>query len=88
MKAFKVRKDTDVKNLASFIAKELRDDDSDIELTAIGAGAVNQAQKAIAVARGYLIVQGIDIYSQPSFCNVTIDDTSKSAMKFTVHKMK
>ncbi len=54
------------------------------ELQAIGAGAVNQATKAVAIARGFLELDGIDVVLIPSFTKVTIADQEKTAVKFSV----
>ncbi|MGQ9492722.1 MAG: stage V sporulation protein S [Anaerolineae bacterium] len=56
------------------------------EVQAIGAGAVNQAVKAVAIARGYLAEDGIDIICIPSFTEVTIGDQERTAIKFIVQK--
>lgn len=56
------------------------------EVQAIGAGAVNQAVKAIAIARGYLAEDGIDIVCIPSFTEVMIGDQERTAIKFIVQK--
>ena len=44
------------------------------ELQTIGAGALNQAVKAIAIARGYVAPSGLDLYCTPSFSTVRIAD--------------
>ena len=44
------------------------------EVQAIGAGAVNQAVKAVAIARGYLEPEGVDICCVPFFIDVRIGD--------------
>lgn len=54
------------------------------EMQAVGAGAVNQAVKAIAIARGYLAPSGIDLVCIPAFVDVKIDDTEKTAIRFVV----
>ena len=54
------------------------------ELQAVGAGAVNQAAKAIAIARGYLAPSGYDIVCVPAFTDVVIDDEEKTAIRFIV----
>jgi len=51
---------------------------------AIGAGAVNQAVKAIAIARGYLALDGLDIICIPTFTEVTIDDQERTAIRLIV----
>jgi len=54
------------------------------EVQAIGAGAVNQAVKAVAIARGYLALDGIDVICIPAFTEVTIGDQERTAIKLTV----
>lgn len=54
------------------------------ELQAIGAGAVNQALKAIAIARGYVAPSGTDLVCSPSFSDVEIDGEVRTAIKFIV----
>lgn len=54
------------------------------EVQAIGAGAVNQAVKAAAIARGYLELDGIDIVCIPSFVEVEIDSQERTAVKLTI----
>ena len=55
-----------------------------VEIQAIGAGATNQAIKAIAIARGYLITSSIDIFFIPAFIDVIIDNEERTAIKFIV----
>jgi stage V sporulation protein S len=54
------------------------------EVQAIGAGAVNQAVKALAIARGYLSRDGIDIVFTPFFTEVDIDGQERTAVRFAV----
>lgn len=54
------------------------------EVQAIGAGAVNQAVKALAIARGYLDGDGINIMCTPQFMEVDIDGQERTAVRFTV----
>lgn len=56
------------------------------EVQAIGAGAVNQAVKAVCIARGYLEEDGIDIVCVPSFVEVQIDDQERTAVRLSVQK--
>ncbi|NWJ48940.1 MAG: stage V sporulation protein S [Chloroflexi bacterium] len=57
-----------------------------VEIQAIGAGATNQAIKAVAIARGYLISSGIDIVCIPAFIDVLIDDEERTAIKLLVER--
>ena len=54
------------------------------EVQAIGAGAVNQAVKAAAIARGYLAEDGIDVVCLPSFTEVMIGDQERTAVKLVI----
>ena len=54
------------------------------EVQAIGAGAVNQATKAVAIARNYLALDGFDIVCFPVFTDVQIDQDARTAIKFVV----
>ena len=55
---------------------------------AIGAGAVNQAVKALIVATGYLRLDGIQVCFVPEFAEVTIDDKVRTAIKLTVETVQ
>ncbi|MBR1884079.1 MAG: stage V sporulation protein S [Clostridia bacterium] len=54
------------------------------EMQAIGAGAINQAVKAVAIARGFVAPTGIELVCTPSFTEVMIDDEEKTGIKFSV----
>lgn len=54
------------------------------EVQAIGAGAVNQAVKALVLAKNFLVQDGIDIVFIPEFVNIEIDDKVRTAIKFVV----
>jgi stage V sporulation protein S len=57
-----------------------------VDVQAIGAGAVNQAVKAVTIARGYLELDGIDIICVPSFVEVLIDDQERTAVRLSIEK--
>ena len=54
------------------------------ELQAVGAGAVNQAIKAIAISRGFLAPSGVELVCIPSFSEVEIDGETRTAIKLLV----
>jgi stage V sporulation protein S len=54
------------------------------EVQAIGAGAVNQAVKAAAIARGFLTLDGIDVVCIPSFADVEIGGQERTAIRIAV----
>lgn len=57
-----------------------------VEVQAIGAGAVNQAIKAIIIAGGYLAEENIQIACMPSFVDIAIDSQERTAIRFAVEK--
>jgi stage V sporulation protein S len=54
------------------------------EVQAIGAGAINQAVKAMILATGYLASDGISVAFAPEFAEVTIEDNIRTAVKFVI----
>jgi stage V sporulation protein S len=56
------------------------------EVQAIGAGAVNQAVKAAAIARSYLAQDGIEVVCLPEFAEIQIDDQERTAVKLIIEK--
>jgi stage V sporulation protein S len=54
------------------------------EVQAIGAGAVNQAVKAVAIARSYLAEDGIDAVCMPAFVEIMIGDQERTAVRLVV----
>lgn len=69
--------------VAGAIAGVIRQHDF-AEVQAIGAGAVNQAVKALAIARGYLERDELDIVCMPFFTEVDIDGNERTAVRFRV----
>ena len=55
-----------------------------VEIQAVGAGAINQAVKAIAIARGFVAPSGKDIVCIPAFTDIQIDGESRTAIKLIV----
>lgn len=55
-----------------------------VEIQSVGAGAVNQAVKAIAISRGFLSPIGIEIVCVPSFADIVIDGEYRTAIRFDV----
>ena len=69
--------------VAGAIAGVVREHDR-AEVQAIGAGAVNQAVKAVAIARGYLQDDGIDVIAIPYFTEVMIEDQERTAVRMLI----
>jgi stage V sporulation protein S len=55
-----------------------------VEVQVVGAGALNQAIKAIAIARGYLAPSGVDLVCIPTFADIQIDGQSRTAIRLLV----
>ncbi len=70
-------------SVAGAIAGMIKDG-SAVEIQAVGAGAVNQAVKAIAISRGFLSPVGIEICCIPSFADIVIDGEYRTAIRFSV----
>ena len=56
-----------------------------VEIQSVGAGAVNQAVKAIAISRGFLSPIGIEIVCVPSFADIVIDGEYRTAFAFPLN---
>lgn len=54
------------------------------EVQGIGAGAINQAIKAVAIARGFVAPSGIDLVCVPAFTDIIIDGQERTAIKLIV----
>ncbi len=83
MKILKVSARSVPNAVAGAIAAIIREKDS-IEIQTVGAGAANQALKAIAISRGYLAPLGIDIVCAPAFMNVVLNEKSITGIKIVV----
>jgi stage V sporulation protein S len=85
METLKVSSKSEPKSVAGAIAAILRNGES-VEIMAIGASAVNQAVKSIAVARSYVTADEIDLVSYPAFSQIEIEGKEKTSIKFVVEK--
>jgi stage V sporulation protein S len=83
MEMIKVSANSRTSAVAGAIAGVIREHKR-AEVQAIGAGAVNQAVKALVLATGYLRNDGIDICCVPEFVDVEIDDKVRTAIKMVV----
>ena len=59
-----------------------------VEIQAVGAGALNQAIKSIAIARGYVAPTGKDLVCIPAFSDIEIDGEERTAIKLIVEARK
>ena len=73
--------------VAGALAAVMRERES-AEIQAVGAGAINQAIKAVAIARSYLKVSNLDIICVPSFITVAISDKERTGISLIVERRK
>lgn len=83
MDILKVAAKSSSNSVAGALAGILKEENV-VELQAIGAGAVNQAVKAVAIARGFVAPSGLDLVCIPAFKDVEIDGEERTAIKFIV----
>jgi stage V sporulation protein S len=83
MEVLKVSAQSNPKSVAGALAAVLRERGT-AEVQAVGAGAVNQAIKAIAIARGFVAPNGIDLVSVPAFAEISIEGEERTAIRFIV----
>lgn len=83
MEVLKVSAQSQPKSVAGALAAVLRENNV-AEVQAVGAGAVNQAVKAIAITRGFVAPNGIDLVVVPAFAEINIDGEERTAIKFIV----
>lgn len=83
MEVFKVSASSDPKSVAGALAAAIRVRGS-AEMQAVGAGSVNQAIKAIAICRGFVSPNGINLVFIPAFVEITINNEERTAIKMVV----
>lgn len=80
MELLRVSAQSNPKSVAGAIASQLRTDGK-VEVQSIGASAINQAVKAIIIARGYIATNGLDLSCIPSFVKVQIEGEERTAIR-------
>jgi stage V sporulation protein S len=55
-----------------------------VEVQVVGAGALNQAVKAVAIARGFVAPSGLDLWCVPTFADIVIDGEGRTAIRLLV----
>ena len=83
MSVLKVSAKTRPNALAGAVANTVREEGR-VEVQAVGAGSINQAVKAIAIARGYVAPGGINLICIPAFQALVIDGNERTAIKLIV----
>lgn len=87
MDVLKVSSKSKPNSVAGALANALKEKPG-VEIQAIGAGALNQAIKAIAIARGYVAPTGKDLICIPAFSDILIDGEERTAIKLIIECRK
>lgn len=83
METLKVSSKSDPNRVAGALANVLREKES-VEIQAIGAGALNQAIKGVAIARGFVAPSGKNLICIPAFSDIVIDGEERTAIKLII----
>ncbi len=83
MEILKVASKSNPNSVAGALAGVLRESGG-AEIQVIGAGALNQAIKAIAIARGFVAPSGMDLVCIPAFTDIEIEGEERTAIRLTV----
>lgn len=83
MEVLRVSTKSNPNSVAGALAGVLREKGT-AELQAAGAGALNQAVKAVAIARGFVAPSGIDLVCVPAFADIEIDGEERTAIKLII----
>ena len=83
MEFLKVSSKSNPNKVAGAIANVFRNN-GQVEIQTIGAGSLNQAIKAICIARGFLAPSGKNLVVVPSFSDIEIDGEEKTAIKLNI----
>jgi stage V sporulation protein S len=83
METLKVSTRSNPNSVAGAVAGALRQSGA-VEIQVVGAGALNQAIKAVAIARGYVVASGIDLVCIPTFADIEIDGEQRTAIRLSV----
>ena len=83
MEVLKVSSRSNPNSVAGAVAGVVRQSGI-VEVQVIGAGALNQAVKAIAIARGYVAPSGIDLVCVPTFADIMIDGEGRTAIRLSI----
>ena len=81
----KVSAKSNPNSVAGALAAVLRERET-AELQAVGAGAINQAIKAVAIARSYLKTSQIDLVCVPSFIDVEINGNERTGISLAIER--
>ena len=80
MEVLKVSTKSNPNSVAGALAAVIKEKNV-VEIQAVGAGAINQAIKAIAIARGFVAPSGKNLICTPAFSDISIDGEERTAIK-------
>ena len=83
MDTLKVSSKSNPSSVAGALANVFREK-GNVEIQAVGAGALNQAIKAVAIARGFMAPSGKNLVCIPAFADITIDGEERTAIKLII----
>ncbi len=83
METLKVSSKSNPSSVAGALANVFKTQPS-VEIQAVGAGAINQAIKAIAIARGFVAPSGKNLVCTPAFQDISIEGEERTAIKLIV----
>ena len=83
METLKVSSKSNHSSVAGALANVFREK-GNVEIQAVGAGALNQAIKAVAIARGFMAPSGKNLVCIPAFADITIDGEERTAIKLII----
>ena len=83
MEVLKVSTKSNPNSVAGALAAVIKEKNV-VEIQAVGAGAINQAIKAIAIARGFVAPSGKNLICTPAFSDISIDGEERTAIKLIV----
>ena len=87
MEILKVSSKSNPSKVARAIANVFRQD-GQVEIQTIGAGSLNQAIKAVAIARGFVAPSGVDLICIPAFAEVQVEGEERTGIKLIVESRK
>ena len=83
MEVLKVSSKSNPNSVAGALAGVIREQGA-VEIQTVGAGALNQAIKAIAIARGFIAPSGMDLSCVPAFTDILINGEERTAIRILV----
>ena len=83
MEIMKVSRQSNANLVAGALATLIREK-KEVAMVVIGAGALNQAMKAVAIARGFIVPTGFDLVVVPSFKELIVEEKERTALNLLV----